>query len=56
MDTNLVLPIDTDHCQVISIFYFRNQRSREGAHTESVSVSNRVQDEDEGICASVQRA
>ena len=56
MDTNLVLPIDTDHCQVIFDFYFSDVSEAAKAHNrESVNVSNRVQDEDEGICASVQR-
>jgi len=56
MDTNLVLPIDTDRCQVIFDFYFADVSDAAKAHnTESVNVSNRVQEEDEGICASVQR-
>ena len=56
MDTNLVLPIDTDHCLVIFDFYFSDVSEAARAHnSESVNVSNRVQDEDEGICASVQR-
>ena len=56
MDTNLVLPIDTDHCQVIFDFYFADiSESARARNTESVAVGNRVQDEDEGICESVQR-
>jgi len=56
MDTNLVLPIDTDHCQVIFDFYFADVSESAHAHNaESVAVGNRVQDEDEGICESVQR-
>ena len=56
MDTNLVLPIDTDHCQVIFDFYFSDVSEAARAYnTESVNVSNRVQTEDEDICASVQR-
>jgi choline monooxygenase len=56
MDTNLVLPIGTDRCQVIFDFYFSDvSEGAKAYNTESVNVSNRVQDEDEGICASVQR-
>ena len=56
MDTNLVLPVDVDHCRVIFDFYFADVS---GAHREynqqSVAVGARVQDEDLGICEAVQR-
>ncbi|MBZ5574850.1 MAG: aromatic ring-hydroxylating dioxygenase subunit alpha [Acidobacteriia bacterium] len=56
MDTNLVLPIDVDHCRVIFDFYFADVSE---AHLEynqqSVAVGARVQDEDLGICEAVQR-
>jgi choline monooxygenase len=56
MDTNLVLPIDTDHCQIIFDFYFSDVSESAKAHnTESVAVGDRVQDEDEAICESVQQ-
>jgi choline monooxygenase len=56
METNLVLPIDTDHCLIIFDFYFADvSETAKPYNTESVNVSNRVQDEDEGICESVQR-
>jgi phenylpropionate dioxygenase-like ring-hydroxylating dioxygenase large terminal subunit len=56
MDTNLVLPIDTDHCRIIFDFYFSDVSESAQAHnTESVAVGDRVQDEDEAICESVQR-
>jgi len=57
MDTNLVIPIDVDHCRVIFDFYFADVAS--GAmreyHEESIAVGDRVQGEDLGICEAVQR-
>ncbi len=56
MDTNLVLPLDTDHCQVIFDFYFSDvSEARREHNQQSIAVGNRVQDEDIGICESVQR-
>jgi phenylpropionate dioxygenase-like ring-hydroxylating dioxygenase large terminal subunit len=56
MDTNLVLPIDADHCQVIFDFYFRQTGpDSEAYNRESVQVSDRIQQEDTDICMSVQR-
>lgn len=56
MDTNYVVPIDSDHCTVIFDFYFSDvSESRRAHNTESVSVGNRVQEEDLGICEDVQR-
>ena len=56
MDTNLVVPVDVDHCTVIFDFYFRDigDASRE-YNEQSVNVGNRVQEEDLGICEDVQR-
>jgi choline monooxygenase len=56
MDTNLVIPIDVDHCRVIFDFYFADvsQAARE-YNEQSVNVGNRVQEEDLGICEDVQR-
>jgi choline monooxygenase len=56
MDTNLVLPVDVDHCRVIFDFYFGDvsEASRE-YNQQSVAVGTRVQDEDLGICEAVQR-
>jgi choline monooxygenase len=56
MDTNLVIPVDVDHCNVIFDFYFRDigDASRE-YNEQSVNVGNRVQEEDLGICEDVQR-
>jgi len=56
MDTNLVLPIDVDHCRVIFDFYFADvsDAARE-YNQQSVAVGARVQDEDLGICEAVQR-
>jgi len=56
MDTNLVLPIDVDHCRVIFDFYFADVSDAARAYNEeSVAVGARVQDEDLGICEAVQR-
>ena len=56
MDTNLVLPIDVDHCRVIFDFYFADVSEDKRAYNEqSVAVGARVQDEDLGICEAVQR-
>ena len=57
MDTNLVLPIDVDHCQVIFDFYFADVTTEAGKryNAQSIAVGDRVQDEDVGICEAVQR-
>ena len=56
MDTNLVIPVDADHCTVIFDFYFADTSERAREYNEnSVSVGNRVQEEDLGICEDVQR-
>jgi choline monooxygenase len=55
MDTNLVLPVDVDHCRVIFDFYFGDvSESRREYNQQSVAVGARVQDEDLGICEAVQ--
>jgi len=56
MDTNLVIPVDVDHCTVIFDFYFADisEASRE-YNEQSVNIGNRVQEEDLGICEDVQR-
>jgi choline monooxygenase len=53
MDTNLVLPLGQEKCQVIFDFFFGDTSPEYNA--ESVSVSDRVQAEDVDICESVQR-
>jgi choline monooxygenase len=56
MDTNLVIPVDTDHCTVIFEFFFDDiGESRRAYNTESIIVGDRVQSEDLGICEDVQR-
>jgi choline monooxygenase len=56
MDTNLVLPVDVDHCRVIFDFYFADvSEAHREYNQESVAVGARVQDEDLGICEAVQR-
>ena len=56
MDTNLVLPDGVDRCKVIFDFYF-DDVSEEAAerNRQSIAVGERVNDEDVGICESVQR-
>jgi choline monooxygenase len=56
MDTNLVLPMGLDKTQVIFDFYFDDlSREHETRNAASVAVSEKIQDEDVGICESVQR-
>lgn len=56
MDTNLVIPLDADHCRVVFDFYFGDVSEASRAYNEmSVATGNRVQDEDLGICEAVQR-
>jgi len=56
MDTNLVLPLAPDKCLVQFDFFFADVSDSKKSHnTESVAVSERVQDEDVDICESVQR-
>ncbi len=56
MDTNLVMPLDVDHCRVIFDFYFGDiSEARREYNEQSVAVGDRVQDEDLGICEAVQR-
>jgi choline monooxygenase len=56
LDTNLVIPIDVDHCRVIFDFYFGDLTESARAYNEqSVAAGSRVQDEDLAICEAVQR-
>ena len=56
MDTNLVIPVDVDHCRVIFDFYFDDvSEAHREYNQQSVAVGARVQDEDLGICEDVQR-
>jgi len=56
MDTNLVIPLDVDHCRVIFDFYFADVGELRREHNaQSVAVGDRVQAEDLGICEDVQR-
>jgi choline monooxygenase len=56
MDTNVVIPVDVDHCTVIFDFYFADiSEARREYNEQSVIVGNRVQEEDLGICEDVQR-
>ena len=56
MDTNLVIPRGIDKTEVIFDFYFADvSEARRAANLESIAVSEQIQDEDVGICESVQR-
>jgi choline monooxygenase len=56
LDTNLVLPLDVDHCRVIFDFYFGDvSEARREFNERSVATGSGVQDEDLGICEAVQR-
>jgi choline monooxygenase len=56
LDTNLVRPITIDRTEVIFDFYFAdisdNARVR---NQQSIDLGEKIQDEDVGICESVQR-
>ena len=56
MDTNLICPRGVDRTEVIFDFYFADtsKTSRE-RNLASITVSERIQDEDVAICESVQR-
>jgi choline monooxygenase len=56
MDTNLVIPRGVDRTDVVFDFYFADagEDARE-RHRASIEVSDLIQREDVGICASVQR-
>jgi len=56
MDTNLVLPDGVDRCTVVFDFYFDDvSDSAAERNRQSILVGERVNDEDVGICESVQR-
>jgi choline monooxygenase len=56
LDTNLVLPLGVDRCEVIFDFYFGDTRESQMPYIlESIGVSERVQQEDIVICDGVQR-
>ncbi len=56
LDTNLVLPLSVDRCEVIFDFYFGDTRESQMPYIrESMGVSERVQQEDIVICDGVQR-
>ena len=57
LDTNLVIPHSVDQTEVIFDFYFPDVTSAEARerNLQSISVGQRIQDEDTAICKSVQR-
>jgi choline monooxygenase len=56
MDTNLVVPDGIDRCKVIFDFYFDDVgEAAAERNRQSIAVGERVNDEDVGICESVQR-
>jgi choline monooxygenase len=57
LDTNLVIPRGVDRTEVIFDFYFPDVTSVEARerNLQSISVGQRIQDEDVAICKSVQR-
>jgi len=56
MDTNLVLPDGVDRCKVVFDFYFDDvSEAAAERNRQSIAVGERVNDEDVGICESVQR-
>lgn len=56
MDTNLVIPRGVDRTEVVFDFYFADvSAGARAANLESIAVSEQIQQEDVGICESVQR-
>ncbi|HXW56985.1 MAG TPA: aromatic ring-hydroxylating dioxygenase subunit alpha [Candidatus Cybelea sp.] len=56
LDTNLVIPLAVDRCEVIFDFYFGNTEPAQMPYiNQSIGVSERVQQEDIVICEGVQR-
>jgi len=56
LDTNLVIPLAVDRCEVIFDFYFGDISASQMPYIrESIGVSERVQQEDIVICEGVQR-
>ena len=56
MDTNLVIPRGVDQTEVIFDFYFPDISAEASERNRlSIEVGQRIQDEDVGICKSVQR-
>ena len=56
LDTNLVIPLAVDRCEVIFDFYFGNTSESEMPYIrQSIEVSHQVQIEDIAICDGVQR-
>lgn len=56
LDTNLVLPLGVDRCLTVFDYYLEPERASDRAFIEeSLAASDQVQQEDVGICESVQR-
>jgi choline monooxygenase len=56
LDTNLVIPLGVDRCEVIFDFYFGDTSAAQMPYIrQSIEVSERVQQEDIVICDGVQR-
>jgi choline monooxygenase len=56
LDTNLVIPLGVDRCEVIFDFYFADTSAAQMPYIrQSIEVSERVQQEDIVICDGVQR-
>jgi choline monooxygenase len=56
MDTNLVLPVSVDRTDVLFDFYFSDVSDDAAAgNRASIDVGHRIQEEDLGICKSVQK-
>ena len=54
MDTNLVVPVSPNRCQVVYDFYFESGTEKDEI-AESIDIAEKIQKEDADICASVQR-
>src|SRR5262249_38523575 len=57
MDTNFVYPLGPDRCRVVFDYWFADTEGEAAQRfmKESIAVTDRVQEEDMGICEEVQR-
>jgi len=56
MDTNIVIPRDTDRTDVVFDFFFSDtSEPQQSGRAASITLSQQIQDEDVAICESVQR-
>ena len=55
LDTNLVIPVSENRCKVVFDFYFTEGQFDDEFKEQSITMSDRIQAEDEMICLAVQK-